>query len=219
MFNAQGGLTVKLLDRRNEKSISVVDWHAAARAVEDRTRVHHGDERAEALAAHHRLVMDLARSHSWDTAMDYDIQQRDTIALNPTHDLSMLDLAALTIIATRPVLSVSGPPSSSPKRSLQSDSLSQAPRKRQRSHCFRCGGPDHFPSECKAEITSAGKAVAKLAPSAKSKHAMLAANGRQFCFSWARSSTCNFGSACSNFHGCSICGETGHGAGGCKAHA
>ena len=74
MFNAQGGLTIKLLDRWNEKSISIVNWHTAARAAEDCTRVHHGIERAEALTAHHRLVMDLARSHTWDTAMDYDIR-------------------------------------------------------------------------------------------------------------------------------------------------
>ena len=219
MFNAQGGLTVKLLDRHNEKSISVVNWHAAARATEDHTHVHHGIERAEALAAHHRQVMDLACSHTWDTVMDYDIQQRDTVALNPMHDLSTLDLAALTIIATFPVLSISGPSSSPSKHSLQSDSMSQPPHKRQHSHCFQCGRPDHFPSNCKAEFTSAGKAVAKLAPSAKSKHAMLVANGKQFCFSWARTSTCNFSSACSNFHSCSICGKTGHGAGGCKAQA
>ena len=182
-------------------------------------RVHHGIERAEALTVHHRLVMDLACLHTWDTVMDYNIQQHDTVALNPMHDLSTLDLAALTIIATHPVLSISGPSSSLSKHSLQSDSTSQPPHKRQHSHCFQCGGPDHFPSECKAEFTSAGKAVAKLAPSAKSKHAMLAANGKQFCFSWAYTSTCNFSSACSNFHGCSICGETGHGAGGCKAQA
>ena len=217
MFNAQGGLTLKLLDRCNEKLISVTDWHVAVQAAEDHTCVHHGIEHAEALTVHHRLVMDLACSHTWDTAMNYDIQQHDTIALNPMHDLSTLDLAALTIITTHPVLSVSGPSSSPLKHSLQSNSTSQPPCKRQHSHCFRCGGPDHFPSKCKAEFTSAGKAVVTLAPSAKSKHAMLMANSKQFCFSWAHTSTCNFGSACSNFHSCSICGETGHGAGGCKA--
>ena len=64
VFNAQGGLTIRSLDRRNEKSISTVDWHAAARAAEERIRFHHGAGRAEAFAAHHKLVMDLGRSHS-----------------------------------------------------------------------------------------------------------------------------------------------------------
>ncbi|KIM82070.1 hypothetical protein PILCRDRAFT_8308, partial [Piloderma croceum F 1598] len=41
VFNAQGGLTVKALDRRDEKSISAVDWHTAARATEERIRFHH----------------------------------------------------------------------------------------------------------------------------------------------------------------------------------
>jgi hypothetical protein len=74
VFNAQGGFTVKSLDRRNEKLISTVDWHAAARAAEERICFHHGIARTEAFAAHHKLVMDLGRSHSWDIAMEYDIQ-------------------------------------------------------------------------------------------------------------------------------------------------
>jgi hypothetical protein len=220
VFNAQGGLTVKTLDRRNEKQISTVDWHAAARAVEERILFHHGQARASAFAAHHNLVMDLGRSHNWDVAMDYNVQQREVVSLNPLHDLSTLDIAALTIIATRPVVhSLSLPSSSSPKRSLPADSLSNSPKKRQHSHCFRCGGPDHFPADCKADLTTSGRPVAKLAPSAKSKHAMLAPNGRQFCFSWAQNSSCSFGGACTNFHACSICGDSSHGAGNCKSHA
>jgi hypothetical protein len=220
IFNAHGGLTVKALDRRNEKLISAVDWHAAARAAEERIRFHHGEARAAAFATHHKLVMDLGRSHNWEIAMDYDIQQREVAALNPSHDLSSLDLAALTIIATRPVVhTYNPPPSSSPKRALVSENSSYPPRKRQRAHCFRCGGPDHFPAECKADVTTSGKPTAKLAPNAKSKHAMLAPNGKQFCFAWARNSSCNFGSTCTNFHGCSICGELSHGAGGCKVSA
>jgi hypothetical protein len=219
IFNAQGGLTAKSLDRRNEKLISAVDWHAAACAAEERIRFHHSEACAEAFASHHRLVMDLGRSHNWEIAMEYDIQQRKVVALNPSHDLSSLDLAALTIIATRPVLhSTSSLSSSSPKRSSPSESSAQFPRKRLRSHCSRCGGTDHFPADCKAEVTISGKPTAKLAPSTKSKHAMLAPNGKQFCFGWARSSSCSFGSNCANFHGCSICGESSHGAGSCKVH-
>jgi len=219
VFNAQGGLTVKNLDRRNEKLISTVDWHAAARAAEERIRFHHGAARAEAFAAHHRLVMDLGRSHNWDIAMEYDVQQREVAALNPSHDLGSLDVAALTLIATRPVPHLVIPSSSPSKRSLPSEGLSQGARKRQRSHCFRCGGLDHFPSECKADQTLSGKPAAAVSPNGKSKNAMLAPNGKYFCFGWARNNSCRFGEACTNFHGCSICGESNHGAGSCKSHA
>jgi hypothetical protein len=220
IFNAQGGLTVKSLDRRNEKSISAVDWHAAARAAEERIRFHHGEARASAFVAHHKLVMDLGRSHSWEIAMEYDIQQREVAALNPSHDLSSLDLAALTIIATRPVIHhYNPPPSSSPKWNLPSDSLPQTPRKRHRTHCFHCGGPDHLPADCKAGVTISGKPTAKLAPGAKSKHALLVVNGKQFCFTWAHNSSCSYGGTCTNTHCCSICSKSGHGAGSCKASA
>jgi hypothetical protein len=218
VFNAQGGLTVKSLDRRNEKLISAVDWHAAARAAEERIRFYHGVARAEAFAAHHKLVMDLRRSHNWDIAMEYDVQQREVAALNPSHDLSSLDAAALTIIATRPVTHHVTPSSSPLKRGLPSESF-QAPKKRQRSHCFRCGGADHFPGDCKADQTVAGKPTAALSPNGRSKNAMLAPNGKHFCFAWGRHSSCCFGEACSNFHGCSICGESNHGAGSCRSHA
>ncbi|KAJ7664967.1 hypothetical protein B0H17DRAFT_292798 [Mycena rosella] len=43
--------------------------------------------------------MDIARSHSWAVAMDYDVQQRELAALNPSHNLTGLDANALTIIA------------------------------------------------------------------------------------------------------------------------
>jgi hypothetical protein len=219
IFNAQGGLTVKNLDRRNEKLISVVDWHAAAHAAEEHLKFHHGEARAKAFAAHHKLVMDLGRSHNWDIAMDYDVQQREVASLNPSHDLSSLDVAALTIIATRPVsLHVSNALASPVKRSLPSEGLSQAPKKRQRSHCFRCGASGHFPADCKADQTMSGKPTATLAPNSRSKHTMLAPNRKQFCFNWARNSSCQFGDACSNFHGCSICGDPSHGAGSCKSH-
>jgi hypothetical protein len=216
IFNAQGGLTVKSLDRRNEKLISTVDWYASARAAEDRIRFYHGDVRATAFAAHHKLVMDLARSHNWDIAMEYDIQQRELVSLNPSHDLSSLDNSALTVIATRAAISPSPAPSPT-KRPAPSEGSFHPPKKRQRSHCFRCGASGHFPADCKAEQTVSGRPTAKLAPSSKSKHAMLAPNGKQFCFTWSRSSSCTFGDSCTNFHGCSICGESNHGAGSCKS--
>ena len=219
VFYAQGGLTIKSLDWRNEKSISTVDWHAAACATEKRIRFHHGASRAEAFTAHHKLVMDLGRSHSWDIAMDYDIQQNEVAALNPSHDLSSLDMAALTLIATRPVMHYIATSSSPSKRSLPADAPSQVARNRQRSHCFRYGGLDHFPFKCKADQTLCGKPTAAVSPNGKSKNAMLAPNGKYFCFGWARNNSCCFGDACMNFHGCSICGELNHGAGSCKSHA
>ena len=218
VFNAQGGLTVKSLDRRNEKLISAVDWHAAARAAEEWTRFHHGATRAEGFVAHHKLVMDLGRSHNWDIAIEYDVQQREVAALNPSHDLSSLDMVAFTIIATRPVTHHVTPALSPLKRSPPSETF-QAPKKHQRSHCFHCGGADHFPSDCKADQTVTGKPTAALSPNGRSKNAMLAPNSKHFCFSWARYSSCCFGEACSNFHGCSICGESNHGASSCRSHA
>ena len=218
VFNAQGGLTVKSLDRRNEKLISAVDWHAAARAAEEWTRFHHGATRAEGFVAHHKLVMDLGRSHNWDIAIEYDVQQREVAALNPSHDLSSLDMVAFTIIATRPVTHHVTPALSPLKRSPPSETF-QAPKKHQRSHCFHCGGADHFPRYCKADQTVAGKPTAALSPNGRSKNAMLAPNSKHFCFSWAHYSSCCFGEACSNFHGCSICGKSNHGASSCRSHA
>ena len=196
-----------------------MEWHTAARAAQEQTQFHHRDAHADTLAAHHKLVMDLGRTHNWDVAMDYDIQQHDTVALNPTHDLSMMDLAALTIIATHPVVSATRSSPQSLKRAALFDSSAQTVHKKQCSHCFCCGGSDHLPADCKAEITITGKSTAKLAPSTKSKHAMLAPNGKPFCFHWACSSACSFSNTCSNFHGCSICDETSHGAGSCRSHA
>ena len=220
VFNLQGGLTIKGLDRRNEKLISAVDWHAASRAAEERIRFHHGDARAAAFAAHHKLIMDLGRSHNWDIAMEYDVQQREVVALNPSHDLSSLDMAALMLIATRPMSHQPTTSSSSPSKwHLPSESLAQGPKKRLRSHCFRCGATGHFPADCKADQSTAGKPTAALAPNAKSKHSMLAPNGKQFCFNWARNSYCHFNDACSNYHGCSICRDPSHGAGSCKSHS
>jgi hypothetical protein len=72
-INAQGGLTAKGLDWRNERSISIVDWYAAATAAEGCIQEHFGEMRATLLAAHHTLVMDLRHSHNWEIAMDYDI--------------------------------------------------------------------------------------------------------------------------------------------------
>ena len=63
---------------------------------------HHGGVRANALAKHHAMILELACSHTWEIAMDYDIQQQELVSAQPTHDISTLDLMALTQIATPP---------------------------------------------------------------------------------------------------------------------
>ena len=47
--------------------------------------------------------MDLGHLHNWDIAMEYDVQQHEVAALNLSHDLGSLDMAALTIIVTHPM--------------------------------------------------------------------------------------------------------------------
>ncbi|KAG2121793.1 hypothetical protein BD769DRAFT_1389943 [Suillus cothurnatus] len=59
----QDGLTAKGLDRSNELSIVAVDWIAAAKAAEERTAHHWGEERAAALISHHLVVLDIGRTH------------------------------------------------------------------------------------------------------------------------------------------------------------
>ena len=214
VLNAQGGLTARGLDRRNERTIGPIDWQGAAHAAEERTRTHHGDERAAALIAHHRIVLDLARLHDWEIALEYDIQQREMAALHPEHDLSTIDLAALTIIATRTGRTGS---TSGLKRSFRSPSPQRAGRKMPRlaRRCFRCGREGHLPGECGESITTAGKAVAPLVKDARTKHALATPGGRRYCFEWARSAYCARGSKCLNAHGCSLCREASHGAGTC----
>lgn len=211
VLNAKGSLTAKSLDYCNEKLISTVDWHAAALAAEEQIHFHHGEVCAEAFTQHHKLVMDLGHSHN-------DVQEHEAVALNPSHDLASLDLAALTIISTCPSALATPVSSSSPsKHSFPSNGSSNVPRKQHCPHCFWCGGTGHFPFECKEEQTTAGKPPAPLTPNGKSKYALLTPGGKQFCFNWAQQSSCSFGSTCSNFHGCSICRETGHSTGGCKS--
>ncbi|KAG2144461.1 hypothetical protein DEU56DRAFT_754133, partial [Suillus clintonianus] len=222
-ISASGSLMAKGLDRRNERSITLSDWIGAADAAEDRTEHYHGVARAKALKAHHSVVLGLSRSHSWDVAVEYDIQQREMVAQHPQHDLSQLDDRALTIIATcivarQPTISA---PYSQPQLKRPSPTSSsqfqQPPKKKARLQCFQCGGADHLPGDCTAESTVTGHPTARIASSAKSAHALAAPGGKIFCIGWARFSSCHFANACVNYHGCSICGDTAHGAGTCRA--
>ena len=75
VINAQGGLTAKGLDHHNETSINMFDWITVFHAVEKQMAFHHGGVRANALVMHHAMTLKLACSHTWEIAMDYDIQQ------------------------------------------------------------------------------------------------------------------------------------------------
>lgn len=88
IINAHGGLTSKALDRKFERLISFSDWMTASRTMEKRIRVHHGDSRADDFAAHHQIVIEIQGTHGWAIAVDYDIQQRELVHLNPKHDIS-----------------------------------------------------------------------------------------------------------------------------------
>ena len=149
--------------------------------------------------------------------MEYDVQQHELAALNPAHDLSTLDTAALTIIATHPFLaSVPHALSMPPKCSAPLDMPASLPKKRLKPSCFRCGRSGHLPGDCHAESTVTGQWTAPIAPDAKSRHVLLAPNGKHFCFNWARNSSCAFNSTCINYHGCSICSANSQGAGSCQ---
>ena len=91
-------------------------------------------------------------------AMDYDIQQHELVALNPAHDLSLLDMAALTLIATHPCPTL--PPQTtppSPKRPFPPDMTAPPSKKRPCTTCFHCGGSGHLPGDCHADSTVAGQ--------------------------------------------------------------
>jgi hypothetical protein len=216
VVNVQGGLTAKGLDCRDEGSIEMVDWQAAAHAAEACIRTYHGEEHAKALTAHHRIILDIACLHSWGVVVEYDIQQQEIASYHPTHDLSALDVQAFALITARqPSLLSSGVTTKRPRSPNGTDT---SPRRKHQtqSSCFRCGLGGHMPGDCRASTTTAGKTTAAIAKGAKSRHGLLVPNRQQFCFNWARASSCVHGNQCSNYHGCSLCGEKGHGAGRCK---
>jgi len=227
IINAHGGLTVKGFDRRDERAIELVDWLGAARVAEERTRAHHGNVRADALASHHQIVTDLARSHGWPVAVEYDIKQRELAAQHPQHDLSFLDRDQLTMIVTaialaakevnqQNITSITAP--ASPTKRQRTDSTHATPRKRLSKQCFRCGFAGHMPESCKAETTSAGCPVAAIDAS-RGKNCLVGPNNKPFCFNWAKDSSCPFGNNCRNLHTCSLCGGSSHGAASCQVRA
>ena len=222
IINASGGLTTKALDRKDEQNILLPDWLEASATAEERIHFHHGEARASALAKHHRIVTDLAHTHPWSIAIEYNIRQREMAACRPEHDLSSLDDKCLMLVVTTLMSACNVPevPLATPlaKRS-RIDSNARGSRKRLTRMCFRCSFAGHLPADCKAETTSAGRTPMAISSDAQSKHALIGPNGKHFCFNWARDSTCQFSDKCHNHHGCSLCGSTSHGAGTCRVRS
>lgn len=118
VFNAEGGLTAKGLDRSNERQITLSEWLAGASTVEGLVRKHHGDARADALLAHHRHVVNIARTHNWTVALEYDIRQREKSAAEPRYDISCVDEQTIVLIASESLLAaiaIGGMPKQVPK--------------------------------------------------------------------------------------------------------
>jgi hypothetical protein len=227
-ISAEGGLTMKGLDRRNEFAITELDWNAAAKTTVGLIRRFHGDARADALASHNEIVLALGASHGWRRAVEYDIRQRELWHHDPSHDISSLDSDCLVLIGTRlqamqtalPASAPGSPPSNhQPSRSLSNSFRKRSRTENETSRCFRCGYPGHLPADCSASLTAAKRQPATISPSTRSKHALADSSGKQYCFNWARNSICDFGQACVNAHACSICGSSSHGAGKCNFRA
>lgn len=221
-FNPQGKMSLRKMERKGEANITMVEWRASARIAEDRILFHHGVERAAAFTGHHLVVEEVAMEHGWSLAVKYDILQRELAAADVSHDVSSLHISALMKLQLQAMtLSARAPEpfvqQASPRKRAFQDTELPTPHKRIASaHCFRCGGGGHFPGDCTASSTVSGRIPAALAKGPGNKHAMLAPNGKQFCFSFARG-RCSAGDSCSNSHACSICGDANHGAGRCKS--
>lgn len=207
---------------------------AAADAVEPLVRKYHGDPRANALAMHHARIPKLAKQFGWPAARRYDILERENAVSQPTVDLGTynhlrmqmvsaeLSRAELSAAAAQLVRQQTAP---STRRYQPQDSgpRDSGPQKRARTemstasgHCFRCGRAGHFPAKCTAHTTCTGKPCAPLSPTSKSAHGLQGPNGAPYCFYFVLNSSCRDGASCINFHGCSICGATSHGAKQCN---
>lgn len=228
-LRTDGTFAVKKFDRQNERAIGPTQWQAAAKLATELARQYwpQSETRANALAKHHDHVIELANSHSWRVALDYDIRQREIMHRIPQHDIAKFSAAVLSVVATRNTSEPSTPRhsghfvASSPslKRSAPIDySASASPQKRprvERGCCFRCGVEGHFPADCSADKTTAGKTAPILIAGKKGRYSLEMADGKSFCFSFAKRGTCSFGDSCRNLHICSICRERGHGASSC----
>ncbi len=194
MIIANGSLVARGLDRSGEASISILEWVDAAAIAVKRIRVYHGDVRGDALEAHHRIVLGLATSVSWQVAVLYDIQQRGAMAGNPLHDVAPLDEKALAIASARVAAvtqqqaataqSAAAHQSSPTKRSASSLPYERNTKRANtanssspaggRTRCFRCGAAGHLPKECSAVVTRAGQPPAALSTDPRSPNGLCA---------------------------------------------
>ncbi|KXN90722.1 hypothetical protein AN958_03664, partial [Leucoagaricus sp. SymC.cos] len=215
-------LLAKPIDRSNDRNISMQDWYGVAATVEHETCRCHGDERADALQRHYQNIIGISQTHSWQIAVDYDIQQRELAYMDKRHDYTTLNGNTILLIATKVALQamreLQSAATSPLKRHFIEDSVGHlvSPKKQHGANCFWCGLPGHLPADCSVTVTTAGKPPARLLPSARSPQVLQSPNGSQFCFSFATRSTCKFGSSCSFAHTCSLCGGALHGAGSCR---
>jgi hypothetical protein len=178
-----------------------------APAIEHEVHRWHRDDHVDTLHAHHQNVIGISQTHSWQIAVEYDIQQCKLAYMDKAHDYTLIDRSAIALIATRVALSsmkefqtLAG--SSPAKQCFVEDSASllPSPKKQRTPSCFRCGLPGHLPADCTASTTTAGKPTTPLLPNAKSGHALQAPNGTQFCFSFILRGSCKFGPSCSFAH-------------------
>lgn len=241
MIISNGCLVARGLDRSGEANISILEWIDAAAIAVKRIRFHHGEVRGDALETHHRTVLGLATSVSWQVAVVYDIQQRGAMANNVLHDVAPLDEKALAVASARVVAVAhqqaatsysSAAQQSSPNKRAAPGSQSQFDRQPKRTfsssassgtssptgglpRCFRCGATGHLPKECSASITRAGQTPATLSVDLRSPNGLCAPSGNTFCYCFA-SGSCQRGDACNFIHSCSICNK-GHGARACPS--
>ncbi|KXN80965.1 hypothetical protein AN958_06528 [Leucoagaricus sp. SymC.cos] len=216
-------LLAKPIDRSDNRNISIQDWCSIAVAVECKTQRVHGDGQADALQHHYQNVIGVSQMHSWQIAVDYDIQQRELACIDKRHNYSTLDGNTILLITTKATLQsmedlqvvVVLPSKWCFIKELAV--LSVSSKKQHGANCFWCGLVGHLPANCSTSVTMVGKLPVPLLPNAKSPQSLQAPNGFQFCFTFATWNACRFGNTCSFVHACSLCGGSSYSAGSCQA--
>lgn len=197
-------------------------WSGAFNVLVREIEKYHGAFRASRYRMHKEICDGLlGRWGDWHTVLEYDIAQREAAVADPRHDLGLMNNDAMTGIMADPAwrrlhfaAPVTPAPTATAKRAAPVLSSMPAAKRAQTGtrpgHCFRCGAPGHLPSACTAESTITGIPCAARAP--RGRNGLLGPNGPAVCFKFASGLAC---AGCAFYHGCTLCGETGHGAGKC----